>query len=160
MAMTSSSESPPRPPDPLRFEVRHDALSEARSAVQRWLTLAGADQSGIAEATLVVSELISNACEHGAGAPVVLDGRVRDGGVSIAVSNSVDAGAFLVSPEEWKMPEPLATRGRGLAIVANLADRVQVRRQRSHVQIEAFFAELATRSPSRCATSGEVAHTG
>ena len=141
--MASSAEPPATPRNELWIEVACATLAEARSAVQDWLADTGVVEPELSEMTLVVSELVSNACEHGAGPPVIVTGRRSESGVSIAARNPTDAQTRVPPSDEWTMPEPLAPRGRGLAIVARLADTVEVRHHRSAVHIEAFFACLS-----------------
>jgi anti-sigma regulatory factor (Ser/Thr protein kinase) len=66
---------------------------------------------------LVVSELVTNAIEHGAG-PVDLVTRRCDGGVQLDVSTAVTSGR----PERLE-PSPTRSSGRGLWIVDTLASR-------------------------------------
>ncbi len=79
---------------------------------------------------LVTSELVANAVEHGSGDKVWLRVEVLDGdsqpAVEVAVGNRVGDPDGALPERPWRMPEPTAVRGRGLAIVSNLADEVRV----------------------------------
>jgi anti-sigma regulatory factor (Ser/Thr protein kinase) len=67
---------------------------------------------------MIASELVTNAIVHGA-APVELSLRYEDGAVTIEVSDG-DSRTDAVQPRE---PDRAGPGGRGLGIVAFLADR-------------------------------------
>lgn len=74
---------------------------------------------------LVASELVTNAIEHGAGGRVRLEISAAPGRVEVTASSAV--GDTLPAPmEQWSLPEPTATSGRGLAIIRKLCDSVNV----------------------------------
>jgi anti-sigma regulatory factor (Ser/Thr protein kinase) len=113
--------------DAIRTELPADLASarQARSAVRRALAAWRMDRlSGDAE--LLASELVANAAEHGDGTPISLalrrhaepDGRP---GITCEVT---DASSAMPRRSE---PGPDAERGRGLAIVAALAQTSGVR---------------------------------
>ena len=78
------------------------------------------------DVTLVASELVTNAIEHGAGGRVHLE--IRSDAESVEVTASNVIGDRLPGPpENWSLPEPTARSGRGLAIVRRLCDSVDVR---------------------------------
>jgi len=101
-----------------------DALAAALADVR-----ALAERSGLADraadAALAVAELVANAREHGSP-PVRVDAWV-DGRLVIEVH---DAGGGFEARPVWGAhpPAPLGTRGRGLWIVRQLADLVEVGR--------------------------------
>lgn len=82
---------------------------------------AGADR--IDDVVLLTSELVTNALDHGA-APVTLDIYCDEGSLSIEVH---DAGNR--QPEVDGLACPTADRGRGLGVVAALADEWGVTRE-------------------------------
>lgn len=107
------------------------AVSGARRRVDGWLEGWGASAAVRQDAALVVSELCTNAVEaaprHRIGVHVRFDG---DGDqILLAVENpgSIDA---IPDPGAWRPTSPSATGGRGLMIVAALADRVEVEARR------------------------------
>lgn len=77
-----------------------------------------------ADVMLALDELIANAQEHG-GPPVIVDAWA-DGRLVVEVR---DSGRGFHSPDVWRShpPRPLNSRGRGLWIVRQLADLVDVR---------------------------------
>ena len=84
---------------------------------------------------LVTSELVANAVEHGSGDRVNLRLQVVEpsedsdsdaGAIEVAVRNDLDGSDLPLPPRPWRMPDPQAVRGRGLAIVQSLAARVRV----------------------------------
>lgn len=71
------------------------------------------------EILVVVNELMTNAIEHGTGSPISLTVDSTDG-LMIQVSNPATA------PPIVKMTSADARRGRGMAIVAALADDLDI----------------------------------
>jgi anti-sigma regulatory factor (Ser/Thr protein kinase) len=111
----------------IRAELSADLTSarQARAAIRQALAAWGMDRLSD-DAELLGSELVANAAEHGDGKPIGLalrrhaepDGRP---GVTCEVTDS----AHQCVPR--LVPGPDAERGRGLAIVATLADSSGVR---------------------------------
>lgn len=95
---------------------------EARAAVRAALAGWGAAVTG--DVTLMVSELVTNACVHGA-APVQLSLLLTHRGGCALVCEVTDAGTGIPT---LTTAEPGGEQGRGLAIVAALADAFGVRR--------------------------------
>jgi anti-sigma regulatory factor (Ser/Thr protein kinase) len=96
-----------------------EARAAARTALAGWGIAAVAG-----DVTVMVSELVTNACEHGA-APVELALRLairRDG--CALVGEVTDAGTGI---PELTAAQPGGEHGRGLAIVAALAGAFGVR---------------------------------
>lgn len=103
---------------------------------------------------LVTSELVANAVEHGSGDKVWLRVGIVDedeAAVEVAVGNSVGDPESALPDRPWRMPEPTAVRGRGLAIVSNLADEVRVEATDSGDSPQAMSArEGAAANPQVC----------
>lgn len=106
-----------------RFRLRRSSVPAARKHVEAML-IAWKLGLAVEPATLVASELATNAVNHakGFGDYFELGLRRRAGVLVIEVTDSY----------QWAMPErsepgPDATRGRGLLIVEALADRWGVR---------------------------------
>ncbi len=94
-------------------EVRHNVADD--------LAARGMPTALVEDVVLVASELVANAVRHGSALPsgsVLVRWDVDDSGVGLRV---VDGGA--AGSPELRRPEPDAPSGRGLAIVATLADR-------------------------------------
>lgn len=79
----------------------------------------------VEDARLVVSELVTNALEHGAPGAVVLDVDVTSDGVTVRVTSHGDAAGF-PDVADWSLPGVEATTGRGLAVTRAVCDRVDV----------------------------------
>ncbi|MBA3984238.1 MAG: ATP-binding protein [Acidimicrobiia bacterium] len=89
--------------------------------------------------TLVASELVTNAIEHGAGGRVRLEIWAEPGSVEVTASSAI--GDELPRPtEEWLLPEPMARSGRGLAIIRQLCDSVQVHEADDRLVITCRFS--------------------
>jgi anti-sigma regulatory factor (Ser/Thr protein kinase) len=73
----------------------------------------------LADAHLLLSELVSNSVEHAGGGAITVRARVADGHVRVEVW---DLGPGL-PPGPYEMPRPDPARGRGLPLIARVADR-------------------------------------
>jgi len=130
---------------PTRFSLEvpraPEAPALARSAVRerfaRELTI-----SQLADATLIISELVSNALEHGDGA-IGLRLSVDRTGMQGEV---VDDGAGFEAEVREQGVEEL--RGRGLWLVSTLATKWGVHDGSSHVWFELEFPESGNRPTS------------
>lgn len=103
-------------------------LADIRADVARWFADHGFSADATDRAVLLVSELCSNAVEAGPDHPIdvrltALPGPGRR--AVVAVSNTT-LGNVPPPAERWVPADPLAPRGRGLAIVDALSDQVQV----------------------------------
>ena len=90
--------------------------------------LSGADVSDEvgADVELVVSELATNAIEHGAGDELVVEVDVTRAWLEVAVTCVSDAAPALRAWRTWAIAPPDARSGRGLGIVRRLMDDVHV----------------------------------
>lgn len=123
--VTSASASPPGPaPNQLALVVdsRLDVLTELRATVLAWLEPLHLDENEMGAIPVVLSELVANAVEASrAGEPVHVEVEVGDDAVVVEVRNRSRRHEPVPLPA---MADPLAPRGRGLAIVASLADEL------------------------------------
>ncbi|CAN5797647.1 hypothetical protein BH20ACT4_BH20ACT4_06940 [soil metagenome] len=88
--------------------------------------------------TLVASELVTNAIEHGAGGRVWLEILAERGSVEVTASSAI--GDRLPLPtEQWSLPEPMARSGRGLAIIRQLCESVRVHEADNRLVITCRF---------------------
>ena len=95
------------------------AVALARRSVRRWLESVGVDPTEAAEIALACSEACANAIQH----PVrparhgfEVEGTRTDDGIEIIVR---DFGG-------WRSGEPTANRGRGLSMMRELMDDVEI----------------------------------
>ena len=108
------------------YEGTSSTLRDARKDVVGWLLDRGFDGDLQDRAALVVSELATNAVQAAPGiAYGVQVRRVGDRSAILAVTSHTD---FQQPPprEHWGPASTLAARGRGLMIVEELADGVEV----------------------------------
>ena len=108
-----------------RLDTGPQAAGQARSAIRRALAAWGMTDLS-ADAELLASELVANSSEHAPGSPIGLVLRrhlmaERPDGIVCEVSDSSP-----VLPQA-QVASPAEERGRGLAIVAALADDTGVR---------------------------------
>jgi anti-sigma regulatory factor (Ser/Thr protein kinase) len=87
---------------------------------------------------LAVSELVTNAVEHGHQEPVTV--RVSVAPVAVTVSvRSVRTTKEISDPSTWAGPLPAMRTGRGLAIVRSVSDDVAVEADDSMVTVHCTF---------------------
>jgi len=116
------------------FAATTASVGDSRDAVRRWLTDLRCDEPLVDDMVLMASELVTNALEHASGASsmsVSLD----DGMLCLAVRHHGSAGQ-LPEVDTWGPAHPEAFSGRGLGIVAALADEVRVRTDGPEITIE------------------------
>ena len=109
-----------------RVELTADLanVAVARQTVRRCLV--GVDDQLIGDVELIVSELVTNAFNHGPAGAVIVEVDRDDDGVHAVVTSPAPPNE-LASPEAWTLPDADGPSGRGLAIVRRLADDVRVR---------------------------------
>lgn len=126
--------TPPRGAGPPSFAVRlgHDVNSpaRARALVRELMTTAGEQRRTdvVADAMLVVQELVSNAVMHGTPdrrGDIEVSGRIDHGDVVLSVVDGGTSGTVEALPFT-----PEDDHGRGLAIVAALSAAWDVDRTR------------------------------
>lgn len=135
----------------LTYPPKPSSVAVARADVMSWLdSLGGFSDDGRDRIALVVSELVTNAVE---ASPTDHDNvHVAlawhdDEALRLTVTN-LNSGPAVPDTSRWKPAEPWAERGRGLGIVAALADRVAVATVNDEVSITAEFATADDRSLS------------
>ena len=101
----------------LRLPYKAASPQLARRIVERYAAERSLD-GATAVLSLIASELVSNAIVHGA-APVELSLRHEDGAVTIEVTD----GDSHVDAVQQRDPDRAGPGGRGLGVVAVLADR-------------------------------------
>lgn len=123
-----------------RFELRLPAEvsspAAGRAFVRETLSTVQADTEAVADLQLVVSELITNAIEHGAGNEVQVELHLRRDHAELIVT-SVGNTDRVAPPDRWEVSGPEAVTGRGLGIVRAVSDHVDLRRKGDIVQVTA-----------------------
>jgi anti-sigma regulatory factor (Ser/Thr protein kinase) len=99
----------------VRLQPTLDAPARARRAVRE--AAAGLPAELVADAALLTSEVVTNAVLHTGGILTMVVER-REGAICVAVTD-----ASTEHPRPDAALPALAARGRGLQLVANLADR-------------------------------------
>jgi anti-sigma regulatory factor (Ser/Thr protein kinase) len=97
--------------------ARSASVPTSRRNVVDVLREAGWDEERIGYVALMTTELVTNAVEH-AGTPYTLMVEVTVDGLRVEVHDGSEA-----LPVMGEMCSPLAVRGRGLALVAELSHR-------------------------------------
>jgi len=113
----------PAPVLDLRLEPGPDAVARARAALVRWLDALGPGEDDVRVLLHAATELVANVVDHAYLGSVPGELRVRarlepSGQVVLEVA---DRGS-------WKLPVLTGERGRGLALVRRLVDRLEVDR--------------------------------
>jgi anti-sigma regulatory factor (Ser/Thr protein kinase) len=121
----------------LRYGGDVATLGKARRDVVAWLQSCGADDESRDRATLIISELATNALQASPGKEYrILLERVDGQLASITVENRTN-GSYPPAPEQWKPVDRSALRGRGLGIVRSLSENLTVGGDDQHVAVTA-----------------------
>ena len=111
------------PPPPVRLSGRWPArlhtLADVRRLLRRWLLAQGASDDEVADIVVACQEACTNTIEHASG----------PGSESFEVEATCDAGRVRVTVRDgggWRAPRG-TNRGRGLPIMRELMDSVEVR---------------------------------
>jgi serine phosphatase RsbU (regulator of sigma subunit)/anti-sigma regulatory factor (Ser/Thr protein kinase) len=107
--------------DSFRLELapEPERLASMRALLRRWLTHAGARPAEVTEVLTAAGEAAANAIEHAnaAGRPFLVSARIADGELDLTVG---DQGTWSDTPTDG--------RGRGLVLMRELMDSVEVTR--------------------------------
>ena len=112
----------------LRLPAVPDSLSPMRAALREWLAAAGAAEGDAYDVLIAVGEAAANAVEHAYGpvdAEFEVEGRVTNGDLVLAVR---DRG-------KWRDPRG-QHRGRGLLLMNELMDDVQIERDEQGTAVQ------------------------
>lgn len=117
------------------FEYEIDSLGELRRFVARHAVAAGLAEGRVSDMVIAASELGANSVSHGGGA-----GRARiwreDGAILLETH---DRGT-IADPEAGRVPPaPSQEHGRGLWIVNQVCDSVQIRSSASGTAVRVRF---------------------
>lgn len=123
----------------ITLEPSTERIIEARKAVADALAAASVPVPDAERVILAVSELVSNAVQHGPPTEIRVEVDVEGDEIELRVRQRAEARAVPV-PESWHLPDdPAQTSGRGLAIVAAVSDSVEVVVESYVVEIRARF---------------------
>ena len=109
-----------------------------RQAAAEVLDLAGPESDLPGNLELAVSELVTNAIEHGLEEPVTVIVAATAGTVVVSV-RSVRTPSGIADPSTWASPLPALRTGRGLAIVRSISDEVSVDADEATVTVHCTF---------------------
>ena len=109
-----------------------------RQAAAEVLDLAGAESDLRCDLELAVSELVTNAIEHGLEKPVTVIVAATADTVVVSV-RSARTPAGIADPSTWESPLPTVRTGRGLAIVRSISDEVAVDADDATVTVHCTF---------------------
>lgn len=116
-------------------------LPTARARLRDWLATTVADSVRQHDILLAAGEAVTNAIEHGSrcepGLTVSVEAFLRDGTVSITVG---DSGRWTGDSSASQRSQ---RRGRGLALISGLADRVDTRRTPEGTRVTLQFCHAA-----------------
>jgi len=125
-----------------RFSGQTSSIRAARlfvrQAAAEVLDLAGPESGLPGDLELAVSELVTNAIEHGLEEPVTVIVAATAGNVVVSV-RSVRTPSGIADPSTWASPVPAVRTGRGLAIVRSISDEVSVDADEATVTVHCTF---------------------
>lgn len=108
-----------------RFPRATSQLGDIRRFVRSWFEQHQVPPTIIDDFELAVSELATNATQHGAGVSIDIVLAVNDQSISAVVAAQTDHAAQIGSVESWHIAPASAVDGRGLGIVAAVMDVVE-----------------------------------
>lgn len=94
-----------------------EELPALRAGARTFLTSEGIGSDPVLDTELVISELVSNAFEHGRARGVHVIVRIEDGQISLSVEHIGVPALPIPGPESISMPDSSSMRQRGLAII-------------------------------------------
>lgn len=109
-----------------RFLRDPSQLAEIRRFVRTWFAQRDVPTNVIDDFELAVSELATNATQHGAGATIEVELAVDGHGFSAVVAADTEHATRIGAVDSWHIAPPDAMSGRGLGIVAAVMDVVEV----------------------------------
>jgi serine phosphatase RsbU (regulator of sigma subunit)/anti-sigma regulatory factor (Ser/Thr protein kinase)/anti-anti-sigma regulatory factor len=116
---------PVAPPLELTLPPRPVVLRDARHALGAWLDAVGATEQDVFVLQHALGELVTNAIEHAFDGPDP-SGAVPEVTVRATLTPAGVIEATVTDRGRWREPERQPTRGRGLALTAQLVDSLRV----------------------------------
>ncbi|GIE78176.1 hypothetical protein Aph02nite_41260 [Actinoplanes philippinensis] len=117
ITLLAAQRIPVVPPLALDLPAQPEVLAGSRRAIGAWLDAVGAAGEDVFVLQHALGELVTNAIEHGGGDTVGIRARLLASG--LVEATVTDSGG-------WRAPERRATRGRGLALTAQLVQSLRV----------------------------------
>ena len=117
----------------MKLESLMSNVSAARKFVRQELEGRVPDEA-LSDLMLATSELVTNAFEHGSADPVMVTVRSEREEASVTVESTGEVSR-VPDVEEWTTARADRISGRGLGIVRNIADMVDVERSGGTVAI-------------------------
>ncbi len=108
------------------YDGQAATLRSARRDVLAWLAARGADEAAKQRAALIVSELATNALEASPGRTYRIQVALVDEDMAMISVRNPAGNGLPPDRDRWKLADPSALRGRGLAIVDSLSEEVTV----------------------------------
>ena len=108
-----------------RFPRDSTQLSQIRRFVRTWFEQFDVKSAAIDDFELAVSELATNAIQHGAGSTIDVQLAVDRELLTAVVAADSEQIARIGRVETWQIAPPEAVNGRGLGIVAAVMDVVE-----------------------------------
>jgi anti-sigma regulatory factor (Ser/Thr protein kinase) len=109
---------------------------EAREFVVGALRRVAASESAVDDMGLIVSELVANSIQHGDGGDIVVHVDADAGEwFAVTVGNGLAARQPPMNPATWTVAPADERSGRGLGIVRQLADEIEVALDADHLDI-------------------------
>lgn len=126
----------------MELEAHMSNVSAARRFVRKELE-GRAPEEAVTDLMLATSELVTNAFEHGSHQPVRVTVRSNQEGASITVVSDGEDGR-VPDVDDWTTARADRISGRGLGIVREIADDIDVERSGGSVAITVHrrFAQL------------------
>ncbi len=113
-----------------------DDLGEVRRYAAGCALAAGLSADRAEDVRLVVNEAATNAIEHGGGHGLI---RSWISGSTLTIETSNDGGAHLDPSAGRLFPDPSGRRGRGLWMMRQLADALDIRAQVGRTIVQMHF---------------------
>jgi anti-sigma regulatory factor (Ser/Thr protein kinase) len=108
-----------------RFPRDSRELSHIRRFVRTWFEQHDVAAAAVDDFELAISELATNAIQHGAGSTIDVRLAVHGDVLTAVVAADSDHMARIGQVETWQIAPPEAVNGRGLGIVAAVMDVVE-----------------------------------
>ena len=136
----------------LRFPADAHEVAPVRHQLRQWLQGSGFGEDEAGDLVLAVSEAVNNSVEH--AYPGLADGTIE---VRARVDADGTARVDVADHGQWRVPPPaLTTRGRGLLLMRESVDEVEIDRRASGTTVRLRRARSPALPVARAATECDV----